>query len=170
MSRAFVDEDNDQPEGLPEIPQSSNPGYITPHGLAALKGELAQLEEVERPPLTERIAEGGANATRAEISLLRIDQRINYLRARIARAIVIDPASSSHEHAHFGSSVLVRNGNGEQMQVRIVGEDETDPDHGMVSWVSPLARALMSRSVGDRVTWHRPIGDLELTILAIEPL
>ncbi|MDB5035916.1 MAG: putative transcription elongation factor [Chlorobi bacterium] len=169
MSRAFVNEDNDQPEELPEIPQSPNPGYITAAGLAGLKAELARLETVDRPPLETAIAGGGGEAGQAETELARIRQRVKYLEARIARAIVTDPAAAAPDHVHFGAIVTVRDQSGHQMRVHIVGEDETDPEHNTVSCFSPLARALMTKQVGDIALWRRPIGDLELTVLAIEP-
>ncbi len=168
MSRAFVDDDADVPEGLPEIPQSPHPGYITPRGLAALESELERLENVERPPRLAQIEAGESNAARAEIELARIDQRINYLRGRIARAIVVHPQSASHERVHFGAVVTARDDKGELMRVTIVGEDETDPGSGRVSWISPIARALMTRTVGETVVWKRPIGDMTLTILSID--
>src|SRR5687768_14886909 len=168
MSRAFIDEDSEHQEELPEIPQSHNPGYITPSGYHALQQELERLENVERPPLVEQLESGGAGATEAEVSLARLDQRIHYLHARIGRAIVIDPADASNEHVHFGSIVTARDQDGHEMRVHIVGEDETDPDAGKVSCFSPLAKALMSKAVGDVALWHRPIGDVELNVVKIE--
>ena len=169
MSRAFVDDDNDLPEELPELPQSDNPGYITPGGLARLKEELDRLENVERPPLDAAVENGGIDAVEAETKRARVEQRIKYLQARIGRAIVVDPADASPDRVHFGAVVTVRDQNGQEMRVHIVGEDETDPERNTVSAFSPLARALMTRKVGETVTWRRPIGDLDLTILAIDP-
>lgn len=169
MSRAFVDDDSQQPEELPELPQSDNPGYITLAGLLALKKELEQLESVELPPLYSAIEEGNANAVEAETQRARLEQRANYLRARINRAIVVNPSAAAPDRVHFGSIVTVRDQNGQQMRVHIVGEDETDPEHNRVSCFSPLAKSLATKEVGDTVTWHRPIGDLDLTVLAIEP-
>jgi transcription elongation GreA/GreB family factor len=168
MSRAFVDEDSEQGEELPELPQSSNPGYITAQGLASLKEELDRLERVERPPLLDAIEEQHAGATEAEVTLARIEQRINYLNNRIARAIVVDPATAARDRVHFGATVTVRDQNGEESRYHIVGEDETDVEHNKVSCFSPIARALMSKRVGEKGIWRRPIGDLELTILKIE--
>lgn len=168
MSRAFIDEDSEHQEELPEIPQSHNPGYITPRGYRQLQEELDRLETVERPPLEEELARGEAGATEAEVRLARLDQRINYLHARIGRAIVIDPSEAPSDKVHFGTVVTVRDHNGHEMRVHIVGEDETDPDLGKVSCFSPLARAIVNKHVGETVVWHRPVGDLELTILAIE--
>jgi transcription elongation GreA/GreB family factor len=168
MSRAFVDDDNDLPEELPELPQSDNPGYITPGGLARLKAELERLETVERPPLDAAVEAGGADAVEAETRRARIEQRIKYLQARIGRAIVVDPTAAAPDRVHFGAVVTVRDQNGQEMRVHIVGEDETDPARNTVSAFSPLAKALMTKKVGETVTWHRPIGDLDLTVLAIE--
>lgn len=168
MSRAFIDEDSEHQDELPEIPQSHNPGYITPGGYRLLQEELERLENVERPPLVEEMESGEAGATEAEVTLARLDQRIRYLHARIGRAIVIDPTEASAEHVHFGSIVSVTDDQGHAMRVHIVGEDETDPDAGRVSCFSPLAKALMSKGVGDVAIWHRPIGDARLTITAIE--
>ncbi len=167
MSSAFVDEDDDHIEQLPELPQSDNPGYITPEGMAQLSAELEKLEQERRPPLLEEIEAGGPGASQAEGELARVEQRVNYLHARIARAIVVDPSEAAPDRVHFGAVVVVRDGNGQEMKFHIVGEDETDPEHGKVSWVSPLAKALMTKEAGDTVTWHRPIGDLELTVLSI---
>ncbi len=167
MSSAFVDEDSDHIEQLPELPQSEHPGYLTPKGMQSLQAELEMLEQGKRPPLLDEIETGGPNASEAEAKLARVEQRVKYLQARIARAIVVDPAAAAEDHVHFGAVVTVRDQNGHEMTVHIVGEDETDPEHGKVSWVSPLAKALMTKQVGDIVTWHRPIGDLDLTVLAI---
>jgi transcription elongation factor GreB len=168
MSRAFIDEDSEHQDELPEIPQSHNPGYITPDGYHMLQEELERLENVERPPLVEEMESAGAGATEAEVALSRLDQRIRYLHARIGRAILIDPTEAPADHVHFGSIVHVRDDGGHEMRVHIVGEDETDPDAGRVSCFSPLAKALMSKAVGEVAVWHRPIGDASLTILSIE--
>ena len=168
MSSAFVDEDSEHIEQLPDLPQSDNPGYITPKGMRQLQQELEMLEQQKRPPLLAEIEAGGPGASQAEGELARVEQRVNYLHARIARAIVVDPPDAAQDRVHFGSVVTVRDAEGHEMKYHIVGEDETDPEHGKVSWVSPLAKALMTRSIGETVTWHRPIGDLDLTVLAID--
>ncbi|MBC8146272.1 MAG: GreA/GreB family elongation factor [bacterium] len=168
MSRAFVDEDSEHQEELPEIPQSHNPGYITPTGYHLLQRELERIENVERPPLVESLESGGADSVEAEVRLARLDQRIHYLHARIGRAILINPADAPSDHVHFGSIVTVRDPSDHEMVVHIVGEDETDPDAGKVSCFSPLAKALMSKAVGDVALWHRPIGDVELNVINIE--
>lgn len=168
MSSAFVDEDNNPIEQLPELPQSEHPGYLTPAGMERLQAELDALELEKLPPLLAEIEAGGPGASQAEADRALVEQRVKYLHARIARAIVVDPADAAPDRVHFGCIVMVRDGDGHEMKVHIVGEDETDPEHGKVSWVSPLAKALMTKEVGETVTWHRPIGDLELTILSID--
>ena len=168
MSRAFVDEDRSGPEELPEIPQSPHPGYITPDGLAMLRSELQRLTETDRPALIATIERGGTDVAEAEGELARLEQRSRYLQGRIGRAIVIDPKTTTGDHVRFGVHVTVVDQNGERMTIQIVGEDEIDPEHGKVSWVSPLARALINHKSGEAVVWHRPIGDLELRIENVE--
>ncbi len=133
-----------------------------------MKKELDGLRDGELPPLLAEVEEGGPGATEAEISIARIEQRVRYLNARLERAIVLDPASSTHDHVHFGAIITARDQEGNEMRVQIVGEDETDPDGGKVSWVSPLAKALVNMKIGEKGIWHRPIGDLELEIVKIE--
>ena len=168
MSRAFIDEDSEHQDELPDIPQSHFPGYITPEGFARLQKELDDLRDRELPPLQAELESGGPGATEAEITIARIEQRARYLNARLERAIVLDPTTSTHDHVHFGAIVTARDQNGHETRVQIVGEDETDPDAGKVSWVSPLAKALVNKKVGEKGVWHRPIGDLELEIVKIE--
>ena len=168
MSRAFIDEDSEHQDELPDIPQSHFPGYITPEGFARLQKELDDLRDRELPPLQAELESGGPGATEAEITIARIEQRARYLNARLERAIVLDPTTSTHDHVHFGAIVTARDQNGHETRVQIVGDDEADPDAGKVSWVSPLAKALVNKKVGEKGVWHRPIGDLELEIVKIE--
>lgn len=170
MSSAFIDEDSEHLEELPEIPQSKNPGYITPKGLRMLNIELGRLHHEARPPLIDLVERGGTNAAASEIELARVEQRIRYLEGRIARSIIVDPSAAAPDRVHFGSAVTVRDHNGETTRYEIVGEDETDPEHDRVSCFSPLAKALMTRRVGETAVWRRPIGDLELTIVSIDPI
>jgi transcription elongation GreA/GreB family factor len=133
-----------------------------------LKEELRRLEEIERPPLLEATEEEHSGATQAEVELARIDQRIQYLQGRIGRAIVVGAAAAAPDRVHFGSIVTVRDQKGHETRYHIVGEDETDVEHNRVSCFSPLAKALMTKRIGEKGVWHRPIGDLELTVVAIE--
>ena len=145
MSRAFVKDDSDGPEPRFERrPVSTLPNYVTPHGLALLREQLARAQVVD-------------DAREAE-----------YLAERIDSAIVIDPSAHSHGVVEFGASVRAHDGAGHELRVRIVGEDEADPVHGTISWESPIARAFTDHRVGERVVVRRPAGPIEYTIDAIE--
>jgi len=164
MSRAFVNEDvqSEAQAELPERPQSEHPNYVTPAGLAALERSLAGL-------LAERAAlSGEGDAMRHEAALRRIERDARYLRARIDRAILVDPGAQPRDEVAFGATVRVCDPEGERRVFSIVGEDEAEASVGEVSWVSPLAQALLGARVGDVVTWRRPSGNLELEVLAID--
>ena len=153
MSRAFVKEtDGDTLAALSERPVSAHPNFVTPQGLAAIEAELARLDKAH------------AAAVRAEnreaIALTQRDQRYWTARRASAQVVATPPADG---RVHFGSTVTLARGDGRRQTFRIVGEDEADPAHGTVSYVSPLARALTGRRVGDVV----PAGDGEAEILAI---
>ena len=164
MSRAFVNEDlqSEAQAELPERPQSEHPNYVTPQGLAALERRLATLV-AERSALSD-----DADEMRREAARQRIDRNARYLRARIDRAILVDPDAQPRDEVAFGASVRVCDADGEERVYAIVGEDEADAAVGKVSWVSPLANALMGARVDDVVTWRRPNGNVELEILSID--
>lgn len=164
MSRAFVKEsDGDQPgDELPERPQSPHPNYVTAAGLKALERQLEALQK-ERRELAE--ASDPALLNREHLKLVERDLR--YLQERLDRAQPIDPASQPQDRVGFGAAVETVDENDEKRRFVIVGEDEADPKHGKISWVSPLARAITGAKVGDTVTWKRPAGDLALEIAAI---
>jgi len=159
VSRAFVKEDDTGPpgQGLPERPVSDHPNYVTPEGLAALEREAGELQ-ARRLDLLAR----GDDAMAAE-ELPHVDRDLRYYAARLGSAIVVDPSAQPAGEVAFGAAVTVKGEGGEQT-FTIVGEDEADLAALKVSYVSPLAEALMGAHVGDRVTWHRPAGDLELTV------
>lgn len=156
MSRAFVKE-SDRPEPLPEIPLSEHPNHTTPAGLARQQQRLALLRA------------GSADGVALEDELARqtAAREMRWLEARIANAIVVDPAQQPADRVTFGASVDVVDEHGVEATYRIVGEDETDAEHGSVSWLSPLARAVLGAKVGEEVLWQRPAGDLRLEVLAI---
>lgn len=163
MSRAFVSEDNSDAaaNALPELPQSPHPNYVTRRGLRLLEERLAtvlhELRELgERP-------EDPAKQLRAA----HLARDIRYLEARVERAIPVDPAQQSADEVAFGAVVDVRDPKGDRHRFAIVGEDEADAEQGRVSWVSPLARALIGSGVGDLVLWRRPAGEVELEIEGI---
>jgi transcription elongation factor GreB len=162
MSRAFVKEDADSSAGeIADLPQSSHPNYVTRRGLAQLKERLAAAQ-ARRRALLEAGA-GGGN----ELALANVARDLRYLEARLERAIPVDPASQPHDEVAFGATVRVADDKGAEREFAIVGEDEADAEHGSVSWVSPLAKALIGAAVGDEIVWRRPAGDIALEVLAI---
>jgi transcription elongation factor GreB len=164
MSRAFVNEDdaNTSGEELPERPQSPHPNYVTPAGLAKLQEQLARLQE-QRQKLQAQ-----SEGILAEEHLKPVERDIRYFQERIERAVVIDPASQPRDKVAFGAVVTTVDDDDEERRFAIVGEDEADPAKGKISWVSPLARALVGAAVGDTVVWKRPAGDKNLEITAID--
>ena len=163
MSRAFVNEDaqSEAQAEPPERPQSPHPNYVTPQGLAALECRLADL-------LAERSAlPDDAEAMSQEAALRRIDRNARYVGMRIDRAIVVNPNEQPRDEVAFGATVRVCDSDDRERIFTIVGEDEADVAAGRVSWVSPLARALLGAEAFDRVVWKRPSGDCELEIVAI---
>lgn len=160
MSRAFVKEpEGDQAEDdLPERPQSDLPNYITPAGLATLRAKWSTLQTEQEQLKTE--AEALASRNRQKL----LEQELNYLEQRIHSAIVIDPATQPTDAIRFGATVELLDENDKTWRFTIVGEDEADPTNNLVSWASPLAKALMGKQVDDTVVWERPAGTLELEI------
>lgn len=161
MSRAFVKE-SDQPVGneLPDRPISPHPNYVTPSGLAQLR---VRLEEARARAIALE-ARGEDMEAAEELRVLQRDLR--WLEARVGSARVVDPANQPRDRVAFGATVEVADAGGEHA-FRIVGEDEADAEHGMVSYVSPLAKALLGARVGDEVVWQRPAGDLGIEVLSI---
>jgi transcription elongation factor GreB len=168
MSKAFTREDTDGPEfdELPAIASLLPAGatnYMTADGAARLRTELARLVEVERPQLVD-LAKSDPDSKR-RLSIL--DQRIFQIEQSLSSAQVVSHKPGPVERVTFGGTVMVREKNGEESTYRIVGLDETDPDRGWISWLSPLARALMNAGVGERVRFKFPSGEKELDIVAI---
>ena len=161
MSQAFVREpDGDLPEDLPELPLSAYPNYVTPRGLALLQERLQQNEAAQAALADEQL-----DARRLR-SLLAREGR--WLQARLASALLVKPQAAAPDKVGFACVVGLRDEAGNKYRYRIVGEDEADPEAGYISWVSPLARALQGRCVGDEVLWPRPAGDCRVEILRIE--
>lgn len=178
MSKAFTretDGDDDLDDEGRAAPASDAPNYITPGGLQRLHAEVAHLWKDERPKLVETIAWAASNGDRSENGdyiygkrrLREIDRRIRFLTRRIDAALVVDNAGKTHEAVYFGATVTVADAEGEQRTITIVGIDESDPGRGRVSWISPIATALLKGTVGDVVTLRTPRGAEELEILAI---
>jgi transcription elongation factor GreB len=129
-----------------------------------LREELARLLDHERP----RLAAAPPDDTDLKRELQVLDQRIRYLQESLRTAEVVELTPGPADTARFGSTVTVRESNGAETRYRIVGVDETDLDQNWVSWLSPIARALMNTKVGDRVRFKAPRGARELEIVAIE--
>jgi transcription elongation factor GreB len=153
--------------------------YITPSGLQRLRDELRFLLTRERPAVTKVVAWAAGNGDRSENAdyqygkrrLRQIDGRIRFLTKRIDAARVVDPESPrtgrAATHVFFGATVRYRNAAGSERVVSIVGVDEVDLDRHHISWVSPLARALMKSGPGDRVVVDAPAGSEQLQILEV---
>ena len=155
--------------------------YMTPQGYARLKSELTQLLDVERPELVKVISWAASNGDRSENGdyiygkkrLREIDRRIHYLNKRLDAAVVVDPAQRGDTgQIFFGATVTYTTRSGEERTVAIVGMDEVDTKRGRVSWISPIAKALLSKQPGDTVRLATPGGVEELDIVDVryEPL
>ena len=177
MSKAFTREptvDNDEDEaGLPPIPAGGK-NYITPQGYARMRTELLTLIDDERPKVVEIVHWAASNGDRSENGdyiygkkrLREIDRRIRFLTKRMELASVTDPAVHfGSEQVFFGATVTYEDDQGNAKTITILGIDEADSLNGQVSWVSPIARALLKSKVGDVVRLQTPAGmqDIEVT-------
>lgn len=161
MSRAFVKEaDGDHADNLPERPHSPHTNYVTPAGFRLLQQRLRDL--MERKTLL-----AGNDDMAAQQQLKQVGRDLRYYEERVERAVVVRPETQPDDKVHFGATVEVRDAQGQVESFTIVGEDEADAARGKISWVSPLAAALMDAVVGDVVCWKRPVGDKDLEVLAI---
>lgn len=178
MSKAFTKEsDGDVEEELEgEAEQSAGfKNYITPAGYARLRAELDHLWSVERPKLVETIHWAASNGDRSENGdyiygkrrLREIDRRVRFLSKRIDIAVVVDNAGKEHQQVFFGATVTVADPQGHERTVSIVGTDEVDPEHGRVSWISPIAKAVLKARVGEVVLLRTPAGVEEIEIVEI---
>lgn len=182
MNKAFVreqEEDEDvAPEGAPQLPAGLK-NYVTPAGYRALREEFERLVKVERPALVQVVAWAAGNGDRSENGdyiygkkkLREMDRRIRYLQKRLDHAVVVDPrAQENREQVFFGATVTILPlGSDEAVDLtyQIVGVDEADPARGKISWISPLARALMKAREGDVVRFMSPLGPKEFEVLEI---
>lgn len=167
MSKAFTREDDaDEQPVLPAPVSLLPPGaknYLTPAGAERLRGELVRLND-------ERSGLLGRAASDAEIKreVAQLDQRIRYLQQSLATAAIVDPPGLKAGKVQFGSTVTVRDSKGEESIYRIVGVDETDFARNEVSWLSPIAKALMNAKLGQKVPFKFPKGTTELEIVKLE--
>jgi transcription elongation factor GreB len=187
MSKAFTKESDaaddldDEQEAVSPLPAGSR-NYMTPGGFLRMKAELERLVQKERPELVATVAWAAGNGDRSENGdyiygkkrLREIDRRIRFLIRRLDVAEVVDPAArrddDGADRAYFGATVTVRNAKGEERTVSIVGIDEIDTARGYISWVSPMARALLKAREGDMVTLRMPGGVDELELLEVRYL
>jgi transcription elongation factor GreB len=177
MSKAFTKEsdgDDDEP-GLPPLPAGVK-NYITPAGFALLKDELLELIDNERPRIVEVVHWAASNGDRSENGdylygkkrLREIDRRIRWLTRRLEVAEVSDPSvHHGGDQVFFGATVRYALEDGREQTVMIVGTDEADSLAGQVSWISPVARALLKARVGDEVVLHTPQGLQHLEVLDV---
>jgi transcription elongation factor GreB len=183
MSKAFTNEDteiedDEVPDEGPLLPAGSR-NYMTPGGFARLKRELDDLVARERPSLVATVAWAAGNGDRSENGdyiygkkrLREIDRRIRFLIRRLDQAEVVDSAArrddDNDDQVFFGATVVVRDAAGATRTISIVGVDEIDVARGYVSWVSPIARALLKSREGDTVTVQTPAGAEELEVVEV---
>jgi transcription elongation GreA/GreB family factor len=152
MSKAFTNDDEQQEERLPDIEISPYPNYVTKTGMAQIEANLANLHKRHTAAM-----EAGERDLAAHIG-----RELRYWIQRRASAELLPPPADKSA-VHFGSTVTIARADGREVKYTIVGEDEADPAHGTLSYVAPLAKALMGKSVGDRIT----VAGHESEILAI---
>jgi len=162
MSRAFIKGSDGQlsADELPERPLSAHPNYVTPHGLEQLH---ARQQELQREHA--RLAAQDDSLVRQR--KLEVERDLRYYNAQIERAAIVDPAGQPHDEVRFGATVMIRDKGGAQHTFHIVGDDEADIATGHISWASPLGKALLGATVGDRVGWQRPAGPTEVEVVEI---
>ena len=179
MSKAFTKETEHEPEDELDEPSPLPSGvknYMTPRGFQRLRDELQQLARVERPQVVETVSWAAGNGDRSENGdyiygkkrLREIDRRIRFLTKRLEIADVVDPARQTNRgRVFFGATVTYATAKGTEKTVTIVGVDEADLERGEVSWVSPIARALLKAEEGDVVDLRTPAGIESIEVLAI---
>ncbi len=181
MNKAFTrepdgdDDDAEEAGGPPALPQGVR-NYLTPQGYRRLRSELMNLLDVERPQIVEVVSWAAKNGDRSENGdylygkkrLREIDRRIRFLTKRLDIAEVADPsAHHGGDQVFFGATVTYANQRGDERTITIKGIDEADNLHGEVSWVSPIARALLKAHVGDEVQLMTPGGAERVEVLAV---
>lgn len=179
MSKAFTKEDAEVEDELPDEPAPLPAGtknYITPAGFRRMQDELKHLQSTERPRVVEIVAWAAGNGDRSENGdyiygkqrLREIDRRCRFLLKRMEAAEVVDPARQQHlDRVFFGATVTYANKEGDERTVTIVGVDEVDADNGRVSWISPIARALMKAQEGEIVELRTPHGPEPIEVVEI---
>jgi len=169
-------DDEDEEDGPPGLPPGT-PFYMTPSGAAALREELRRLWEEERPKVVEVVSWAAGLGDRSENAdyqygkrrLRQIDGRVRFLRKRLERVQVVDPAAQpKRDQVFFGATVTyARLSDDAEVTVTIVGVDEADAEAGRISWVAPVARALLGARVGDTRRLRTPAAADEIEVVAI---
>lgn len=180
MSKAFINEDaqdyDDDVDVEPVALPAGMKNYITTQGYYQLRDELDHLMNVERPQVVDTVSWAASNGDRSENGdyiygkrrLREIDRRLRFLTKRLEIAEVVEPAEQpNRDQVFFGATVTYANGQGEEQTVTIVGVDEAAPLQGRISWISPVARALLKAHEGDLVPIRTPAGNDELDILEV---
>lgn len=169
------DDDDDIPESLNRLPKGVK-NYITPVGFKRLQDEFRQLRHVERPKVVETVSWAAGNGDRSENGdyiygkrrLYEIDRRSRFIRKRLEIAEVVDPAQQQKlEKVFFGATVTYADGEDLEHTIKIVGVDEARIEFNEVSWISPIARALMKAGEGDLVKMRTPNGIEEIEVVEI---
>jgi transcription elongation factor GreB len=180
MSKAFTKESQDEPEEEAREDSAIPAGgknYISPPGFARLKAELKQLVEIERPETVKIVSWAAALGDRSENAdylygkkrLREIDRRVRFLIKHLEAAEIVDSAGRDSDQVFFGATVKVKTQD-EIKEITILGVDEVDPAHGKVSWISPIAKALLKAREGDTVTLRTPSGEKKLEIVEVRYL
>ena len=161
MNKAFTKEDDGGgPERLPDLPLSPHPNHVTPRGLQQLRDRQAALEaEVAR-------LRDGRDFLDDLTPLAVAERDLRYVEARLSSAILVEPPEAP-DRVLFGTTVRVADEDGAEAVYTIVGEDEARPEEGLITHVSPLARALLEAAPGDVVEWVKPTGMVELEVLDV---
>ena len=180
MNKAFVKESDDDDEGGADVPAARLPAgvknYITRQGYQRLRDELTHLMNEERPAVVQVVSWAASNGDRSENGdyiygkkrLREIDRRMRFLTKRLEIAEVVDPAAQpNREQVFFGATVVYADKAGGEYCVTIVGVDEAEPLQGRISWISPVARALLKAREGDVVPLRTPAGLDELDVLEV---
>jgi transcription elongation factor GreB len=187
MSKAFTKEDTETDDDLPDtdddlpdeepiaLPAGAK-NYITPAGFRRMQEERKHLQTSERPRIVDIVSWAAGNGDRSENGdyiygkqrLREIDRRLRFLTKRLESAEIVDPARQAHlNRIFFGATVTYANAAGDERTITIVGVDEVDADNGKVSWISPIARALLKAQEGDVVELRTPHGPEPIEVVEI---
>ncbi len=176
MSKAFTKESDSDDDEMAAPQAATGPNYITPQGLAKLRAELISLMDVERPKVVEAVHWSAKNGDRSENGdyiygkkrLREIDWRLGFLTKRLSIAEETDPSVHfGRTQVFFGATVTYADAQGQEHTITIKGADESDSSLGEVSWIAPIAKALLRAHVGDEVLLRTPAGSQSLEVVAV---